>query len=153
MNLPTGPYGVALKVGLACLFVLGVWAHGRSSGKEAERSGWEKKVAAAQQQRIATYEQQLTKFRQQASIDQAAMRSLGDQVLSLEAERRKLESVKIPVVVKREVVPNAQGKCFDSRLSDAFGVCVSAAITGAAADSAACQAYRSDARAGDVERR
>ncbi|HET8934081.1 MAG TPA: hypothetical protein VFN67_11600 [Polyangiales bacterium] len=140
----SNPWWPAIKVGLLVLAVASVWMHGRSAGKESEKEVWEKRVAKAQVERIERYEAELTKFRQQAAVDQKSLQVLGVNVLALETEVRRLEKVKIPVVVKKEVPANANGKCLSLRLSDAFGVCVGAVVTGSPADSRACQAFRSD---------
>ena len=150
-SVSASPWWPVAKLGLAVLAVGLVWLHGRASGTESERKGWEAKVAAAQQQRIQTYEATLTKFRQQAAVDQETLRSLGLHVLALETEHKRLERVKVPVVLRKEV-PSEKGKCFDSRLSRAFGVCASAAVSGSPTDTTACQTAASDAATGTVTR-
>ena len=142
------PWYPVAKLGLVVLVLLGVWLHGRSSGVQSERKGWEAKVVKAERGRIARYEAELTKLRQTAQVDQAAARELAQQVETARAEAAKLAATRIPLVRTVKVPVNVEGQCSCPVLSGAFGVCASAAVSGSPADSSACQARAGDGSTG-----
>ncbi len=126
--------------------VLGAtWTHGYVHGKGAERQGWEQKVREAEKQRIQSYEDELTLYNTRAIEDANAAAKLTAELEGIRADRDRLLASPITLTKVKEVPVNVQGKCDQSVLTDAFGVCFEAAVTGEPAAAGACQAAGSNA--------
>ncbi len=134
-----------LMIVIPIFVITAVGAAGYSKGRASERAVWQKKVTEAETRRIQKYEQDLSEFKQQVSLDATRSTNLTNQLLELRAERDRLAAARVPLVRIKEVPVNVQGKCSISVLSGAFGVCFAAAATGDASAAGACQAAGSDA--------
>jgi hypothetical protein len=111
----------------------------RETKIRAEYTAKEAKQREAYEKKLQKREEEFAEFQRQTEV---AATKAAEQIQSANEYATRLEQIiaRVKLTATAESKPNEKGLCPDTRLSDGYRLCWTAAITGRAEDAAACEA-------------
>jgi len=137
---PYAAYAKVAKLAAIVGIMVATWCHGCHQGVISEQRKSEAALSTQRAVRIAAYEKQIGDARVLAAEDQSRAAILASKLIDVLGERDTLQSLTYAMTSAKKEKPNADGTCTTRILSDTFGMCLTAAVSGTAADFAACEA-------------